>query len=84
MNYNNHKLTVVVNGNALRLVTKNIDGVVMAAYGVSFESANSIDEKKENKRQARQETLEKVRTVSFVNNSSIYKPRFVSLSSVTV
>uniref|UniRef100_A0A668ACF2 CWF19-like protein 2 n=1 Tax=Myripristis murdjan TaxID=586833 RepID=A0A668ACF2_9TELE len=33
----------------------------MAAYGGSFESANSIDERRENKRQARQEALEKAK-----------------------
>uniref|UniRef100_A0A669BZ61 CWF19-like protein 2 n=1 Tax=Oreochromis niloticus TaxID=8128 RepID=A0A669BZ61_ORENI len=33
----------------------------MAAYGLSFESASSIDERKEKKRQARQEALEKAK-----------------------
>uniref|UniRef100_A0AAQ5Z088 CWF19-like protein 2 n=1 Tax=Amphiprion ocellaris TaxID=80972 RepID=A0AAQ5Z088_AMPOC len=33
----------------------------MAAYGVSFESSSSINERKENKRQARQEVLEKAK-----------------------
>ncbi|XP_041667884.1 CWF19-like protein 2 isoform X1 [Cheilinus undulatus] len=33
----------------------------MAAYGVSFESSGSIDERKENKRQARKEAIEKAK-----------------------
>ena len=33
----------------------------MAAFGASFESASSIADRKENKRKARQEVVEKVR-----------------------
>lgn len=44
-------------------VNKNTYDSVMAAYGVSFESSNSIEERKESKRQARKEALEKVWTV---------------------
>lgn len=44
---------------------------VMAAYGGSFESASSIDQRKEDKRKARQEVLETVRTESSRNDNSI-------------
>lgn len=40
--------------------TVTIYGSVMAAHGVSFESSSSIDERKSEKRQARQEALGKV------------------------
>uniref|UniRef100_A0A672FIZ8 CWF19-like protein 2 n=1 Tax=Salarias fasciatus TaxID=181472 RepID=A0A672FIZ8_SALFA len=40
---------------------RRVDGSVMAASGVSFESSCSIDERKANKRQARQEALEKAK-----------------------
>lgn len=42
----------------------------MAAYGVSFESSSSIEEKKENKRQARQEAIEKVQLSCETGTSS--------------
>lgn len=45
---------------ALYDIKKNIDDSVMAAHGVSFESSGNIEERKVNKRQARQEALEKV------------------------
>lgn len=42
---------------------------VMATRGVGFESSSSIEERKDSKRHARQEALEKVWPVRFVANS---------------
>lgn len=47
-------------------VNKNTYDSVMAAYGVSFESSSSIDERKESKREARKEALEKVWNVRWM------------------
>lgn len=38
----------------------NIDDSVMAAHGLSFESSSNIEERKNSKRHARQEAIEKV------------------------
>lgn len=79
LDYKNRKSTLDVNGSALRH-NKNVDGGIMAAHGVSFESSRSIEERKESKRQARQEALEKVGTVRCGYNNSIGKCRFVSFA----
>lgn len=41
----------------------------MATHGVSFECSSNIEERKEKKRQARQEAIEKVKAVSAEKNN---------------
>lgn len=48
----------------------------MAANGVSFESSSNIEERKERKRQARQEALEKVGAVRCVNLGLLHWRQF--------
>ena len=48
----------------------------MAAFGASFESTSSIEERKEKKRQARREVTEQVRTETRGNDRSMCEPGF--------
>ncbi|XP_042337276.1 CWF19-like protein 2, partial [Plectropomus leopardus] len=56
-NYKTHNSTV----DGYTTLSSSIDGSVMAASGVSFESSSCIEERKESKRQARQEAIEKAK-----------------------